>query len=149
MFPSLSKQRRALTLICALWTLGIAGLYLFSARYRYLEWKARDQLARFGKRAELHPQIIFLAIDNASITLDLLMEDERKQSPALSLMQGGFPYPRSVYPFIIERLVQAKAKQGKIDEKVFAETRLRRGAYGQRYDNGQRHGMHVVSHTFW
>ncbi len=29
--------------------------------------------------------------------------------------------------------------QGKIDEKVFAETRLRRGAYGQRYDNGQRH----------
>jgi sulfite reductase (ferredoxin) len=30
-------------------------------------------------------------------------------------------------------------KQGKVDEKVFAETRLRRGAYGQRYDNGQRH----------
>src|SRR3989304_6921879 len=30
-------------------------------------------------------------------------------------------------------------KQGKIDERVFAETRLRRGVYGQRYDNGQRH----------
>src|SRR5687768_11645137 len=30
-------------------------------------------------------------------------------------------------------------KQGKIDEKIFAETRLRRGTYGQRYDNGQRH----------
>jgi sulfite reductase (ferredoxin) len=30
-------------------------------------------------------------------------------------------------------------KQGKLDEKVFAETRLRRGVYGQRYDNGQRH----------
>ena len=30
-------------------------------------------------------------------------------------------------------------KQGKIDEKVFAETRLRRGCYGQRYDNGHRH----------
>ena len=30
-------------------------------------------------------------------------------------------------------------KQGKMDEKIFAETRLRRGAYGQRYDNGQRH----------
>ena len=29
-------------------------------------------------------------------------------------------------------------KQGKIDDKIFAETRLRRGAYGQRYDNGQR-----------
>ncbi len=30
-------------------------------------------------------------------------------------------------------------KQGKLDEKIFAETRLRRGVYGQRYDNGQRH----------
>ena len=30
-------------------------------------------------------------------------------------------------------------KAGRLDEKVFAETRLRRGVYGQRYDNGQRH----------
>ena len=30
-------------------------------------------------------------------------------------------------------------KMGKIEEKLFAETRLRRGSYGQRYDNGQRH----------
>lgn len=30
-------------------------------------------------------------------------------------------------------------RQGKLDEKVFAETRLRRGIYGQRYDNGKRH----------
>lgn len=29
-------------------------------------------------------------------------------------------------------------RQGKIEDRVFAETRLRRGAYGQRYDNGQR-----------
>src|ERR1700674_1061584 len=33
----------------------------------------------------------------------------------------------------------ALRKQGKLDERLFAETRLRRGAYGQRYDNGQRH----------
>jgi|HigsolmetaGSP11D_1036233.scaffolds.fasta_scaffold00761_10 Sulfite reductase, beta subunit (hemoprotein) len=33
----------------------------------------------------------------------------------------------------------ALKKQGKIEEKLFAEARLRRGAYGQRYDNGQRH----------
>lgn len=30
-------------------------------------------------------------------------------------------------------------KQSKLDEKVFAESRLRKGVYGQRYDNGQRH----------
>ncbi len=32
----------------------------------------------------------------------------------------------------------ALRRQDKVDEKVFAETRLRRGVYGQRYDNGQR-----------
>ncbi len=30
-------------------------------------------------------------------------------------------------------------RKGRIDERVFAETRLRRGYYGQRYDNGHRH----------
>ncbi len=30
-------------------------------------------------------------------------------------------------------------KAGKLEPKIFAEARLRRGAYGQRYDNGQRH----------
>ena len=30
-------------------------------------------------------------------------------------------------------------KQGKFDERLIAETRLRRGVYGQRYDNGHRH----------
>jgi sulfite reductase (ferredoxin) len=39
---------------------------------------------------------------------------------------------------VFDAEVQLK-KSGKIDDKVFAETRLRRGSYGQRYDNGQRH----------
>lgn len=39
---------------------------------------------------------------------------------------------------VFEREI-AMRRAGRIDEKVFAETRLRRGAYGQRYDNGQRH----------
>ena len=30
-------------------------------------------------------------------------------------------------------------KLGKVDDQLFAETRLRKGVYGQRYDNGQRH----------
>jgi sulfite reductase (ferredoxin) len=40
-------------------------------------------------------------------------------------------------------------KQGKIEEKLFAETRLRCGAYGQRYDNGQRNdGEQLQTLTF-
>jgi sulfite reductase (ferredoxin) len=34
-------------------------------------------------------------------------------------------------------------QQDKVEEKIFAETRLRRGVYGQRYDNGQRHDGHT------
>jgi sulfite reductase (ferredoxin) len=39
---------------------------------------------------------------------------------------------------VFERQLQLR-RAGKIEEKLFAETRLRRGAYGQRYDNGKRH----------
>src|SRR5690606_28058656 len=33
----------------------------------------------------------------------------------------------------------ALKRMGRLEDKVFAETRLRRGAYGQRYDSGRRH----------
>ena len=60
---------------------------------------------------------------------------------------------------IFETQLQLR-KQNKIEEKLFAETRLRRGTYGQRYDNGQRNdGTKVQSlayqeltkgpNTFW
>lgn len=39
---------------------------------------------------------------------------------------------------LFERQMELR-KAGKLDEKVFAELRLRRGAYGQRYDNGTRY----------
>jgi len=39
---------------------------------------------------------------------------------------------------VFEGQIELK-KQGKIEDKLFGEARLRRGAYGQRYDNGQRH----------
>jgi len=39
---------------------------------------------------------------------------------------------------IFETQINLK-KLGKVEDKLFAETRLRKGVYGQRYDNGQRH----------
>ncbi|MEE8522917.1 MAG: nitrite/sulfite reductase [Thermoanaerobaculia bacterium] len=39
---------------------------------------------------------------------------------------------------VFETQIELK-RQGKLDDKIFAETRLRRGVYGQRYDNGKRH----------
>ena len=39
---------------------------------------------------------------------------------------------------IFETQINLK-RMGKVEDKLFAETRLRKGVYGQRYDNGQRH----------
>ena len=39
---------------------------------------------------------------------------------------------------IFETQIELK-RLGKIDDKIFADTRLLKGVYGQRYDNGQRH----------
>ena len=48
------------------------------------------------------------------------------------------PFPELMREIEIYETEIELRKQGKLDEKLFAETRLRRGAYGQRYDNGQR-----------
>ena len=53
-------------------------------------------------------------------------------------LEGRIPPPLADEIDIFENEIALK-RQGKIDDKVFAETRLRRGAYGQRYDNGKRH----------
>jgi len=55
-----------------------------------------------------------------------------------SLLEGRLEEPLRSELDQFETEIELR-KQGKIDEKVFAETRLRRGAYGQRYDNGRRH----------
>src|SRR5437899_7444539 len=53
-------------------------------------------------------------------------------------LAGKMPPHLAIELDIFENEVALK-KQGKIEDRIFAETRLRRGSYGQRYDNGQRH----------
>src|SRR3981081_3811380 len=53
-------------------------------------------------------------------------------------LSGKMPEPLAREIDIFETEI-ALRKQSKIAERLFAETRLRRGIYGQRYDNGQRH----------
>jgi len=55
-----------------------------------------------------------------------------------SLLENKMPTEWSDEIDIFEGQMELR-KQDKLEEKVFAETRLRRGAYGQRYDNGKRH----------
>ncbi|MBA3874121.1 MAG: nitrite/sulfite reductase [Anaerolineae bacterium] len=54
------------------------------------------------------------------------------------VLEGQIPPDRSADIETFAGQVELR-KQKKVDEKVFAETRLRWGIYGQRYDNGQRY----------
>lgn len=53
-------------------------------------------------------------------------------------LEGQLPAELEQDIAIYETQLELK-RQNKIDDKIFAETRLRRGVYGQRYDNGQRY----------
>jgi sulfite reductase (ferredoxin) len=55
-----------------------------------------------------------------------------------SKLAGAIPEAWGREIDIFETQIELR-KKAKIEEKLFAETRLRRGVYGQRYDNGQRH----------
>jgi len=53
-------------------------------------------------------------------------------------LNGKLPQPLGQEIDTFESEIELR-RHGKLEDTVFAETRLRRGTYGQRYDNGQRH----------
>ena len=81
----------------------------------FAELALRDTLARYGKKAQPAPELVYLAIDESSITLDEALPAEIQSSPALVKMQTGWPWPRDVYPLIIDRLVSCGARVVAID----------------------------------
>ncbi|HEX7926210.1 MAG TPA: nitrite/sulfite reductase, partial [bacterium] len=60
------------------------------------------------------------------------------------LLDGRIPEDLGREIDIFETELELK-RQGKMEDRVVAETRLRRGVYGQRYDNGQRHDGEKVA----
>lgn len=78
----------------------------------------RDTITRSGKTTPANPNLVFLAIDAASVSLDEsdidemfgLTGDKSADSQALRLMSKRFPWSRQVYALILEKLVKAGAK---------------------------------------
>jgi len=113
------------SIICLVCTLLVVGVYsapnfsLLSPLHGPLqkaEFYTQDVLAQyFGRRAPLKPELVYLAIDRGSVQLDQFDPAYVAASPALSLMKQDFPWKRTVYPFIIERLIDAGAKVVAID----------------------------------
>jgi adenylate cyclase len=78
-----------------------------------LELVSADSRIRFGRRTPVNPQIVFLAIDQASTSayLDSALDPQTiAASPALTLMRSSFPYPREVWALVSDRLIGAGAR---------------------------------------
>jgi adenylate cyclase len=86
--------------------------------YQQLRDVALDTLTRSGRTTPANADLVFLAIDSASATLDEtdikelygLTEDDSTEARALRMMSRDFPWSREVYAMIIDRLVNAGAK---------------------------------------
>lgn len=78
-----------------------------------------DALARNGRMTPANPDLVFLAIDSDSTTLDESSDIQEMygltnagsvEAHALTLMTRSFPWSREVYALILQRLVEAGAK---------------------------------------
>jgi signal transduction histidine kinase len=97
--------------------------------FRQSEAAVRDAIMRGGRTARPNPELIFLAIDNDSVTLDPTLDLQDlfssattppQSRTALELMAKGWPWDREVYALIIDRLITAGAKVVALD-LFFAE----------------------------
>ncbi len=78
----------------------------------------RDAISQSGRKTPPNPNLVFLAIDAASVSLDQtdieqvygLAADNSDPARALRLMGKGFPWSREIYALVLHRLVKAGAR---------------------------------------
>lgn len=79
----------------------------------------RDAIARSGRTTSPNPDLVFLAIDAASVfSIDAndidqiygLAGDSSDDARALRLMSKGFPWSREIYALVLDKLLRANAR---------------------------------------
>ena len=90
-----------------------------STYYSQVEYRLRDLIVRSGRTTPSNPDLVFLAIDSDSVTLDEDLDIQELFSSttgdsecrhALEIMAKGWPWDREIYAMILERLIRAGAK---------------------------------------
>ena len=110
------QRRFILAAICAgaALFLGLLGLVQFKPLTE-AELYTRDLRIRFGQPAPLSQEIVFIAIDKPTYK-DILSDEEIAASPALAEMSAGsWPWRRSVWAQVIQRITDAGAKAVALD----------------------------------
>jgi adenylate cyclase len=75
-----------------------------------VELSMQDAVVRHGVKNATPDNMVFLAVDEASLDLSQLEPDEIAASPALKLMAQEFPWSRAVYAEVIEKVLGAGAR---------------------------------------
>jgi CHASE2 domain-containing sensor protein len=110
------QRRLILAGICAgsALFLGLLGFIQFKPLIE-AELYTRDLRIRFGQPAPISPEIVFIAIDKPTYK-DILSDEEIASSPALAEMStGSWPWRRSVWAQVIQRITDAGAKVVALD----------------------------------
>src|SRR6059058_5047072 len=125
MFPAASQimpRRRTIVVVLLVALCAItAGLLDLTSPSYYLqtESRIRDAIARSGRTTPANPNLVFLAIDSDSVSLDETLDLQGLFSSssihpefrrALEIMSKGWPWNREIYALLLERLVGAGAK---------------------------------------
>lgn len=121
------------------WIVAIAGLLFFwlarsewftgSHLWQKAEGTLIDRRYLLRRQELPHPDIKLIGVGSSSFKLDTLSPEEIAASPTLQKMQHPWPWDRSVYAAILEKLMNAGAKvvlfdfvfaSGTADDDVFA-----------------------------
>jgi signal transduction histidine kinase len=120
--PTIVPHSRALIILLLATLCATAAILLdFTSPsfYAQTESQVRDAIAHSGRTTPVNRDLLFLAIDSDSVTLDETLDlqglfssgssdpDSRR---ALEIMSKGWPWNREIYALILERLVRAGAK---------------------------------------
>ena len=101
---------------------------------------AKDFLQRTGRKTPVDANLVYLGIGDSSMKLKGLSEEEIAASKSLRLMQADWPWDRSVYQAIIDRLAAAGARAVLIDLLFLSP----KAGDEQLQDALERHGDRVV-----
>jgi adenylate cyclase len=125
----MAKSRLIFYLALTLLLTALAARLRETAPLQRAELLARDALHAVGRPAPRDPRLIFLGLDDASLSLDpeldlaqLGLDPASPEAAALREIAGQWPWPRTVHARVLDRLAAAGARVVAFDLLFPSET---------------------------
>lgn len=111
--PISRRHRLQAAWFCLAAALLVFALYFFpvaSTILLRLERITRDAMIRHGKLVQPREDVVFLGIDESSLSLDQVEPEELEANPILGKMKQSFPWSREVHAEAIKKVLDAGAR---------------------------------------